>query len=122
MSNFDEEPHVEDPAPAEGLEGQPPLQAFARRHRFPLGLALGVVMLGVLAWSLIALPPPGVPGFYGLVQRFAFPLMYLFISAIGFTWAFRVNRLWTTIAAYGAIATYAVYYLVGWIYEAFIAA
>lgn len=121
MSNFDEDPHVEGAAAGHEPTERPPLTAFAQRHRFILGLGLGAVMLAVLAWSLIALPEAGVPGFYGLVQRFAFPLMYLFIAAIGFTWALGVKRVWTTLAAYGAIVTYALYYLVGWIYEAFIA-
>lgn len=99
----------------------PPLQAFAHRHRLTIGIGVGMVMLAILVWSLVTLPPATVPGFFGVVQTYSFPLMCLFIAAVGFTWGLRLKTLWTNIAAYGAILTYLGYLVLGWVYERFIA-
>lgn len=99
----------------------PPLVAFAHRHRLVIGIAVATVMAGLLAWSLLTLSPATVPGFYGVVQRFSFPLMCLLIGAVGITWGLSVPRRWINLGAYAAIGTYFVYLATGWIYESFIA-
>lgn len=72
-------------------------------------------------WAIVGLPPATVPGFFGVVQRYSFPLMCLLIAAVGLTWGLKLKSVWTNIAAYAAIGTYVVYLLVGWVYEYFIA-
>lgn len=121
MSDFeihaadDEEQPDEDSSPG-------PLSQFAQRHRRLIGFGVAVGMLGFFAWSVLELPPATVPGFFGIVQRFAFPLMCLLIAAVGATWGLRLRSLWTTIAAYAVLGTYVCYLALGWIYENFIAA
>src|SRR5690625_3105064 len=98
-----------------------PLVAFAHRHRLTIGITVAAVMVGLLAWSLLTLSPATVPGFYGVVQRFSFPLMCLLIGAVGITWGLNLPRRWINLGAYAAIGTYFVYLATGWIYESFIA-
>lgn len=99
----------------------PPLTRFAQRHRLVIGGGVALIMLGFFAWSIYTLPQATVPGFFGVVQRFSFPLMCLLIAAVGLAWGLKLKSLWTNIAAYAAIATYVIYLSVGWIYENFIA-
>src|SRR5699024_8127935 len=95
-------------------ESRPPLVVFAQRHRLLLGVVVAACMLGLFTWSILTLPAPTVPGVYGAVQRYAFPLMCVFIAAVGLTWGLKLKSLWTNVAAYAAICTYVVYLVVGW--------
>lgn len=100
----------------------PPLTAFAERHRFVLGNILGAVFaVGTVLALLYTRPEPVLPGFFGVVQQFAFPLMTALIAAVGFTWGWRLPRRWPNLAAYLAIGTYLLYLATGWIYEQFVA-
>lgn len=110
-----------DPA-QEDRPAPPPLAAFAERHRFVLGLTLGVVFaIGTVAALLYLRPDTALPGFFGIVQRFAFPTMTALIAAVGFTWGWRLPRRWPNLAAYLAIGTYLLYLVTGWVYEQFVA-
>ena len=120
MGNFDDETHVP-PEQGEEPAAPPPLQAFAHRHRLTIGLVVAVGMGAIMAWSLLAAPPATVPGFYGIIQRYAFPLMCLLIAGVGLTWGFKLRTLWVNLCAYAAIATYLIYLVVGWVYEYFVA-
>lgn len=95
--------------------------AFARRHRLLIGIGVAVVMVAVLVWSVVALPAATVPGVFGIVQQYAFPVMCGLIAVVGLTWGLRLRSMWTNIAAYAAIATYLIYLVVGWVYEQFLA-
>ncbi len=111
-----------DPPADEDRPGPPPLAAVAERHRFVLGLALGVVFaIGTVLALVYLRPEPALPGFFGAVQRFAFPAMTALIAAVGFTWAWRLPRRWPNLAAYLAIGVYLLYLVTGWIYEQFVA-
>lgn len=99
----------------------PPLTAFAQRHRLPLGIAVTVIMVGVLAWSLATLPSQSPPGFFGLVHRYTFPLMATLIAAVSLLWGLRVKRAWINLVGYLTVATYVVYLITGWVYDRFFA-
>ncbi len=122
MRNFDEHTDlgVEKDENSEDLP-PPPLVAFARRNRLPLGLTAAGIMGAFFVWAVVGMAPATVPGVFGLVQRYSFPLMCLLIALVALTWAFRLRTLWTNLAAYAAIGTYVVYLVVGWVYEHFIA-
>lgn len=94
--------------------------AFACRNRLAIGLTVTAAMLGVAAWALLSRPPASVPGVYGLIQRYSFPAMSVFIAAMALTWGLKLKSVWTTATAYAAIATYLIYILVGWVYENFV--
>lgn len=117
MANFDEEPPLE----AEPSAPETGIKATLNRYRLPIGVLGALAVLGVGAWTLSTSPGATVPGFYGVVQVYAFPLMCIFITALAIFWALRLRTLLMNIAAYAALGTYAIYLIVGWVYEGFIA-
>lgn len=122
MGSFDEQPGAESEYSEENdADSRPPLVAFAHRYRLVIGIVVAAGMLGLFTWSILALPAPTVPGVYGIVQRYSFPLMCVFIAAVALSWGLKLKSLWTNVASYAAIATYVVYLVVGWVYENFIA-
>lgn len=110
-------------ADADGPTGpaSTPLGLAAERYRLPLGLIVGLAFLAFTAWLLFGLRVSSeLPGFYGLVQAYAFPLMTTLIGAVALTWAFRLDRRVTNALAYLAIGTYLFYLATGWIYDSFV--
>lgn len=117
-AELDDSDEIDDP------EGRPlsPLGAFAETHRFVIGLSIAAVMVAVGAWAALTFVPENpIPGAFGVIQRYAFPVMCALIAVVGTTWALRLKRVWTNAAAYAAISTYLIYVLTGWIYEQFVA-
>ncbi|QGH68927.1 hypothetical protein [Pseudactinotalea sp. HY158] len=120
MHGTDENP-IPDPEDGPEAPAPTPIGAFLERHRFVLGITLAVVFAAGTAVALVSLrPDAALPGFFGVVQRFAFPLMTALIAAVGLTWALRLPRRWPNLAAYLAIGTYLLYLATGWIHEQFL--
>src|SRR5690625_4080486 len=103
MDNFD------DHQPSAEESKTPPLNAFAQRHRLPLGIAVTVIMIGVLAWSLATLPSQSPPGFFGIVHRYTLPTMATLIGTVSLLWGLRLKRTWVNLVGYLTIATYLIY-------------
>lgn len=113
---------VEDPSsPDEGADVDadtaastpppPPIQAWANRHRRPLGTVLGVLSTALAVLFVLFPAEADTSGAIGVVLRWAGPVCWLLISATAFLWAWSTNTKLTNRFAYAALGCWVAFLL-----------
>ncbi len=89
---------------------EPPLQAFAHRHRRVLGL-LVAALCAVLAVAYVTVVPPTVTGtgVKAALVRWTVPACWALIAGVALTWALSLRRQVINAFAYAAVACWVVY-------------
>ncbi|QOR69590.1 hypothetical protein IM660_12985 [Ruania alkalisoli] len=89
---------------------EPPLQAFAHRHRRVLGLIVAVVALALAVAYVVIAPPQSDAGpLQAGIVRWSVPGCWALIAAAGACWAFDVAEKVRNAFAYAALACWIVY-------------
>ena len=98
-------------APAETEDGpEPPLQAFAHRHRRVLGILIAVVCAAfAVAFATVAAPTTSGGGARAFLVHWTVPAVWVLIGAVAVTWALSVRRQIITMIAYAAVACWVIY-------------
>ncbi|HLS64258.1 MAG TPA: DinB family protein [Ruania sp.] len=89
---------------------EPPIQAFANRHRRVLGLLVAVIC-AVLAVAYVTVVPPTVTGtgVRAFLVRWTVPACWALIAGVALTWALSLRRQIINGLAYAAVACWVVY-------------
>src|SRR5699024_10389578 len=97
-------------APESEAVPEPPIQAFANRHRRVLGLLVAVIC-AVLAVAYVTVVPPTVTGtgFKAFLVRWTVPACWALIAGVALTWALSLRRQIINGLAYAAVAGWVVY-------------
>ncbi|WP_022919124.1 DinB family protein [Ruania albidiflava] len=97
-------------APESGEVPEPPIQAFANRHRRVLGLLVAIIC-AVLAVAYVTVVPPTVTGtgFRAFLVRWTVPACWALIAGVALTWALSLRRQIVNGFAYAAVACWVVY-------------
>src|SRR5690625_63383 len=97
-------------APEADAVPEPPIQAFANRHRRVLGLLVAVIC-AVLAVAYVTVVPPTVTGtgVRAFLVRWTVPACWALIAGVALTWALSLRRQIINGLAYAAVACWVVY-------------
>lgn len=115
-------PEPDAPAGASGSEGtsgaggdadqrsEPPIQAFANRHRRVLGILVAVIC-AALAVAYVTVVPPTVTGtgVKAFLVRWTVPACWALIAGVALTWALSLRRQVVNGFAYAAVACWVIY-------------
>lgn len=93
-----------------GTPQEPPIQAFANRHRRLLGIVMTIVAVALAVLDVTVLPQPDHGGgIRAFVLRWAAPVCWMMIAGVALTWALSVRRAIVNSFAYVAVACWLVY-------------